>query len=138
MSPRDISEAPPHVQATMRAYAAFNARDLDAAVPELDEAKTCMTREQVRVRLARLLAAFSDLSVSGLRAYELPAGRVAVRFVLSGTNDGALDDSVPATGRRVQAEMLDVVQFDQTGRVIDARNLSDLGPIRRQLGRGDG
>lgn len=138
MTPRDISEAPPHVQATMRAYAAFNARDLDGAVPELDEARTCSTRQQVAAGLARLLAAFSDLAVSGLRAYELDDRRVAVRFVLSGTNDGPLADGVPATGRHVQAEMLDVVQFDEDGRVITARNLSDLEPIRQQLGLGGG
>lgn len=138
MTLRDISEAPPHVQATMRAYAAFNARDLDAAVPELDEARTCTTRQQVRARLARLLAAFSDLTVSGLRAYELDDREVAVSFVFSGTNDGPLADGVPATGRRVQAEMFDVVQFDEAGRVVNARQLSDLAPIRQQLGLGNG
>ena len=54
-APLDISEAPPHVQTTIRAYAAaFNARDPEAALPEVDEEKTCSTRGDVQVRLARL------------------------------------------------------------------------------------
>lgn len=134
MAARDISEAPPHVQTAVRAYAALNQRDVDAAVPELDETKTCTTREEAQAKLAALLGAFSDAQVSNLRAFDLGDGRVAVRFRFTGTNDGPLGPDAPATGRHVDAVVLDVIRFDAEGRVIDARNLSEQEPIRRQLG----
>lgn len=134
MEARDISEAPPHVQAVVHAYQAFNERDLDRAVPELDEARTCITREEIRRRLEKLLRAFPDLTVWNLRAFDLGEGRVAVRFRFTGTHDGPLDADTPPTGRHFEAEMLDLVQVGTTGLIIDGRNLSDLEPIRRQLG----
>ncbi|HEX6489682.1 MAG TPA: nuclear transport factor 2 family protein [Candidatus Dormibacteraeota bacterium] len=135
--PRDLTEAPVHVQTAMRAYAALNAKDLDAAIPELDEQKTCMTRAEVKASLSGLLGAFSDLTVSNLRAYELDRGRVAVRFTISGTNDGPVAADKPATGKHIESEMTDLWQFDEAGRVISAWNLSNLERIRQQLGQTD-
>ena len=133
MAQLDISEAPPHVQAVIRAYAALNQRDVDA-VPELDEATTCTTRAQVRERLADLLRAFPDLTVWNLRAVDLGGGRVGVRFRLTGTNDGPLGAGRPPTGRKIEADMYDLIRFDANGRIVDGRNLSDLEPIAEQLG----
>lgn len=131
---RAFSEAPAHVQVTLLAYdAVFNQRNLDYALPDVVES-ACTTGEEVRGRLAGLLGAFSDLKARDLQASDLGEGRVAVRFTLSGTNDGPLGADTPATGRHFEAEMVDVVQFDSAGRVVDGRNLSDLEPIRRQLG----
>ncbi len=133
-----MDEAPPHVQAAIRSYAAFNARDLDGAVPELDEVKTCSTREQVQARLWRILEAFPDLRISDLRAYDLRRGRVAVRFVVSGTNTGPMGPGLAATGRHVRAEMVDLLEFDRQGRMIDGRRSIDPDVVGAQLGVVDG
>src|SRR5579862_3693119 len=134
MGARDVTEAPLHVRAAVQAYAAFNRRDLENAVPPLDETRTCTRRDEVRGRLAELLRAFPDLTVRDLCAFDLGAGRVAVRFRFTGPNAGALGPDAPPTGRYFEAEMLDVVQFDAAGRIVDGRNLSDVEPIRQQLG----
>jgi len=135
--PKSFDEAPPHIQAVIRAYAAFNARDLEAAVPALDEEKACTTPDRMRARMRRLLEAFPDLRVSHLRAYELDGGRVGVRFVVSGTNQGPLSDAMPGTHRLVQAEVVDVLELDATGRLVGGRRVIDLSGIDRQLGLGD-
>ena len=120
----------------IRAYAAFNARDLAAAVPEVDEAQACTTADRIRGRMQRLLAAFPDLQVRHLRAYDLEGGRVGVRFVVTGTNAGALSASSPATGRRITAEVIDILEFDGAGRLVGGRRVIDVAEIDRQLGLG--
>jgi len=137
-SPKAFDAAPPHIQAAIRAYAAFNARDLDAAVPELDEARACITRAALQARIARLLKAFPDLLVSHLRAYDLTGGRVAVRYVISGTNQGALADERVATGRRIQIEVVDTLEFDDAGRLAGGARNASYADADRQLGLIDG
>ena len=136
-APRGFDEAPPLIQAVIRAYAAFNARDLEIAVPPLDEARACTTPDRLRARMRRLLAAFPDLQVSHLRAYDLKDGRVGVRYVVGGTNAGALSDDVRATSRRISTEVMDVLEFDEAGRLVGGRRVVDLTAIDRQLGLRD-
>ncbi|HET9728658.1 MAG TPA: ester cyclase [Acidimicrobiia bacterium] len=138
MELRDISEAPPHIRAVINGYAALNRRDFDAAVPTVDEANLCTTRDAIRGRLEALVRAFSDITVRNLRAFDLGDGAVAVTFRMTGTNDGPIDADTPPTGRYFEADMLDYIRFDASGRIVDGRNLSDMGPINEQLGLRDG
>lgn len=133
--PADISEAPPHIQAAIRAYAAFNDRVFDAA-----SLATAAGREprQPAASLQRILAAFPDLRVSRLRASDLGEGRVAVRYLVSGTNTGPMHGGHAATGRHVMVEVTDVLDFDASGRLVDASRDLDVATVRRQLGLADG
>jgi hypothetical protein len=137
MEPRDISEAPAHVRTAILAYAAFNQRDFEAAVPAIDERKVCTTRAEIRQRLEALVRAFPDLTVRGLRATDLGNGTVAIRFVATGTNTGPNDADATVTDRAFEAEMFDVIRFDAGGRIIGGQNLSDVAPINAQLGLDD-
>lgn len=132
--PKGFDEAPPQLQVVIRAYASFNARDLDHAVPDIDEAKACTTPDRMRGRMRRLLAAFPDLQVSHLRAYDLTDGRIGVRYVVRGTNTGTRSVAASATNRLIHAEVIDVLEFDPAGRLVGGRRVIDLAAIDRQLG----
>ena len=82
--------------------------------------------------IAALAAQFSDFHFSVTRIS--PSASIAhVEWTLSGTNDGAIKRGVPATGKRIHLNGIDVLEIAQ-GKIAKSRRFYDRRTMLEQLG----
>jgi steroid delta-isomerase-like uncharacterized protein len=89
------------------------------------------TREGVKMLFAGLRAAFPDLHVT-ISEQIAEDDRVASRKTFRGTHQGDFL-GVPASGRPVEFEVIDILTFDD-GRISEHRVVLDQLGLLRQLG----
>lgn len=79
-----------------------------------------------------LLAAFPDMQ---LDVADLIVGedRAVARVVVTATHNGEFM-GIPATERRVEMQLIDVMRFDDDGRVCEHWGVADLLSLMQQLG----
>ena len=130
-----------NVQTALALYEAFNARDLDKAVSALAEdvvwedhgrGATYKSRAEFKQSLQEWVDGFSD--GQGTEPKAIDAGdKVIVQFIGRGTNDGQMGP-VPATGRRASVPFVDILTFDDKGRIIRGETYFDMLSFMVQLG----
>jgi steroid delta-isomerase-like uncharacterized protein len=85
-----------------------------------------------------LFDAFSDIHVEVLRV-AAEGGDVAMEVILRATNTGAIDvgadESLPATGRRIELASVWFLTLGSDGRITEERDYLDTASLFRQLGR---
>lgn len=120
---------------------AFNRRDLDAQVSSYadrftmtDHARgvTLRSREEVKAWMAEWLAASSDNKVRIERVIDGGASVVSI-LTFEGTHDGPMGP-MAATGRRFTARGVQILVFDEGGRIVQHDNFFDQLSIMAQLG----
>ena len=129
-----------HAATMQRAYDLINARDLDGFgdllsddfVEHEDLSGLPQTKEGVKEFFRANYAAFPDLR---FEADDIIASgdRVAARFRMTGTNDGEFM-GMPATGKKVDAQGVDIVRFDENGIGVEHWGVFDAMTMMQQLG----
>lgn len=130
-----------NVETAQAQVEAFNRRDLDAQVSGYaeeftmtDHARgiTLTPREEIRAWMAELIAASSDSKVSIERVFDAGDGVISV-LRMDGTNDGPMGP-MPATGRRFSVRGVEILRFDERGRIVAHDNFFDQLSVLTQLG----
>ncbi len=88
--------------------------------------------EGVRQVFAMLKAAFPDMSQS-IQDMVAEGDRVAIRSTLHGTHRGEFL-GIPATGKQVALPGIDIIRFDEEGKMIEHWGLFDVPLLMQQLG----
>jgi predicted ester cyclase len=88
-------------------------------------------REAPAAIIQSLHRSFSDFSLA-IEDIACEADRVWVRLRAAGTNDGPYHGHAP-TGKRIAADVIDVVRMDQ-GRIVEHWGVPDRLAILHQLG----
>lgn len=130
-----------NAQTALAQVEAFNRRDLDAQVggyadtfTMTDHARgiTLKSRDEVKSWMGEWLAASSDGKVSVVEVID--AGDVVVSVLeMEGTNDGPMGP-MPASGRRFSTRGVQILHFDEKGRIVAHDNFLDQLSILIQLG----
>jgi steroid delta-isomerase-like uncharacterized protein len=120
---------------------AFNRRDLDAQVSGYadtftmtDHARgiTLNSREEVKSWMGEWIGASSDAQVGVIEIID--AGGVVVSVLeMEGTNDGPMG-SMPPSGKRFSTRGVQILHFDEEGRIVAHDNFFDQLSILAQLG----
>ncbi len=132
---------PKNAQMALAQVDAYNRRDLDAQVSgyadtftTTDHARgiTLTSRDEVKAWMGEWIAASSDGKV---RVSEvIDAADVVVSILeMEGTNDGPMGP-MPASGRRFSTRGVQILHFDEEGRIIAHDNFFDQLSILTQLG----
>src|SRR5262245_13006653 len=132
---------PNNPQTALAQIEAFNRRDLDAQVSGYadtftmtDHARgiTLRSKEEMKSWMQGWIAASSDARVSQVEAID--AGDVVVSVLeMDGTNDGPLGP-MPASGRRFSTRGVQILHFDNEGRIVAHDNFFDQLSMMIQLG----
>jgi len=88
--------------------------------------------EGVRQVFAMLKAAFPDMSQS-IQDMVAEGDRVAIRSTLHGSHRGEFL-GIPATGKQVALPGIDIIRFDEEGKMIEHWGLFDVPLLMQQLG----
>lgn len=124
------------------AYEALNRKDWNAFAALCDEKNyrdvgvAPMPLEGVRVALEayqQFFNAFPDLRIAVNEIAPLGSTRYLLRVTLSGTNTGALM-GMPPTGKRMQYDDCDLVEFDAAGKIVHHQPTKGGPEVFRQLG----
>lgn len=78
-------------------------------------------------------AAFPDLELASVEDVIAEADKVVRRDVWTGTHDGPLMDIDP-TGTEVEIELINIIRFDDDGKVIEERFLLNMLGLLQQTG----
>jgi steroid delta-isomerase-like uncharacterized protein len=129
-----------HAATTRRMYELINAGDIDGfadlladdfveheELPELAPSK-----DGVRTFFRMQLAAFPDLRMEP-EDIIVDGAKVAARVRYTGTQQGAFQ-GMPATGRSVDIQLVDIFAFDADGRVREHWGVLDQLTMLQQLG----
>ncbi len=129
-----------HAATMRRFYELVNASDVDGFVELLAddfvEHETVEgfppTKEGVRQFFAAYLAAFPDLRMD---AEDVVASgdKVVVRVRCTGTHKGELM-GMPATGKSVDVQAIDIVRFGDDGLAVEHWGVTDMMAMMQQLG----
>ena len=135
------SMTPKNPQTALAQVEAFNRRDLDAQVSGYadtftmsDHARgiTLRSKDQLKSWMQEWIAASSDASVNVVEAID--AGDVVVSVLeMQGTNDGPMGP-MPASGRRFKTRGVQILHFDEEGRIVAHDNFFDQLSMMIQLG----
>lgn len=130
-----------NVQTALAQVDAFNERDLDAQVSSYadrftmtDHARgtTLKSRDEVKSWMEEWISASSDGKVSVVEVID--AGDVVVSILeMEGTNDGPMGP-MPASGRSFSTRGVQILHFDEEGRIVAHDNFFDQLSILTQLG----
>jgi steroid delta-isomerase-like uncharacterized protein len=80
---------------------------------------------------ASVMNAFPDMRVT-ISDSVAEGGKVVVRATMQGTHQGEFM-GVPATGKKVSAEFIDIVRIDG-GKIVERWGLLDMANVMQQLG----
>jgi steroid delta-isomerase-like uncharacterized protein len=134
-----------NVDTALAVYDSFNKRDLDAAVKPADEnliwddhgiGATYKGREQYRESLQSWIAGFSDGKVTEPKATDA-GNTVIVEYIGRGTNDGPMGPFQKPSGRTVSLPFVDILQFDEQGRIVRGATYFDMLSLLVQLGHAE-
>ena len=116
---------PKNPQTALAQVEAFNRRDLDAQVSGYadtftmsDHARgiTLRSKEELKSWMREWIGASSDANVNVVEAID--AGDVVVSVLeMEGTNDGPMGP-MPASGRRFKTRGVQILHFDEEGRIV--------------------
>ena len=129
-----------NVETLRRCYELINAGDIDGfgdlladdfveheASPGLEP-----TKDGVKAFFHMYRAAFPDLRMDPVDV--LPSGdKVVARVTATGTNSGEFM-GMPATGKRVEVQLIDIMRFGDDGRVSEHWGVFDALGMMQQLG----
>lgn len=90
------------------------------------------TKEGVLDMFRMYIAAFPDMRMS-LDDVLVDGDKAVARVTVTGTNHGEFMGR-PATGRRVEVQVIDIMRFDDDGLVNEHWGLSDAMALMQQLG----
>jgi len=132
---------PKNPQTALAQVEAFNRRDLDAQVSGYadtftmsDHARgiTLRSKEELKSWMQEWIGASSDANVNVVEAID--AGDVVVSVLeMEGTNDGSMGP-MPASGRRFKTRGVQILHFDEEGRIVAHDNFFDQLSMMVQLG----
>jgi steroid delta-isomerase-like uncharacterized protein len=120
---------------------AFNRRDLDAQVSGYadtftmtDHARgiTLKSRQEVKSWMGEWIGASSDAQVRVIEVIDAGDAMVSV-LEMEGTNDGPMGP-MPASGKRFSTRGVQILHFDEEGRIVAHDNFFDQLSILIQLG----
>ena len=129
-----------HGATLRRLYDAINAGDIDAFdsvmaddfVEHEETPGLAPTREGVKAFFRMYIAAFPDLHFDAQDV--LVSGDKAIgRVMVTGTHQGEFI-GIPATGKKVSVQAIDIVRFDSDGLGREHWGLFDLTALMQQLG----
>lgn len=130
-----------NAQTALAQVEAYNRRDLDAQVSGYADAFTMTdhargitlrSKDEVKSWMGDWIGASSDGRVSVVE--DIDAGDVVVSVLeLEGTNDGPMGP-MPASGRRFSSRGVQILHFDEEGRITAHDNFFDRLSILVQLG----
>lgn len=130
-----------NARAAVAQVEAFNRRDLDAQVSGYadsfvmtDHARgmSVGSANEVKAWMADWIAGSSDAQVRVVEVID--AGDVVVSVLeMDGTNDGPLGP-MPASGRRFSTRGVQILHFDEAGRIVAHDNFFDQLSLLAQLG----
>jgi steroid delta-isomerase-like uncharacterized protein len=122
------------------AYERINAGDLDGFASLLSDdfvehetgPETPPTKEGTLGFFTMLRAAFPDLQMS---VDDLVDGgsKAVARVTFTGTHQGDFM-GVPASGKRVDVQLIDIMRFDDAGLVCEHWGVSDMLTLMQQIG----
>ena len=125
---------------TRRAYDLLNAGDIDGFgglmaedfVEHEEMPGLAPTKEGVLAMFRMYLAAFPDMQ---LHAEEVlvSGDKTVTRARATGTHQGELM-GMPPTGKSVDVKLIDIMQFDDAGKVREHWGLMDMFSMMQQLG----
>jgi steroid delta-isomerase-like uncharacterized protein len=125
---------------TRRAYDLLNAGDIDRFgelmaddfVEHEEMPGLAPTKEGVLAMFRMYLAAFPDMQ---MHAEEIlvSGDKTVTRVRATGTHKGALM-GMPPTGKSVDVKLIDIMQFDDAGKVREHWGLMDMFSMMQQLG----
>jgi steroid delta-isomerase-like uncharacterized protein len=125
---------------TRRAYDLLNAGDIDGFgelmaddfVEHEEMPGLAPTKEGVLAMFRMYLAAFPDMQ---MHAEEIlvSGDKTVTRARATGTQQGALM-GMPPTGKSVDVKLIDIMQFDDAGKVREHWGLMDMFSMMQQLG----
>lgn len=91
------------------------------------------TKEGVKQLFQLYRASFPDLRMQVVEL--LPSGdRVVCRGLATGTHTGEAFMDLPASGKQISVELIDIVRFDDDGRCAEHWGLTDSLSMMQQLG----
>ena len=131
-----------NVQTALAVYENFNKRDLDGAVSNFTEdlvfenhgfGLTFKSRAEFRDSLQSWITGFSDGKVTEPRTIDA-GDTVIVQFVGKGTNDGPMGPYPVPSGRALSLPFVDVLTFDEQGRIVSGATYFDMLSMLVQLG----
>jgi steroid delta-isomerase-like uncharacterized protein len=129
-----------HVATVRRLYDRINAGDIDGFAENLSDAFVeheetpglAPTKAGVIDFFRMQLAAFPDLRMN-VEDLVADGAKVVARVALSGTNRGAFMD-MPATGKSVNVQLVDIFLFGDDGLVLEHWGVLDALALMQQLG----
>ncbi len=113
------------------AHYAENARLIGPFFPE-----PLLGREVIEQTTLAMSTAFPDMQWT-IVTLLVDGSRVACELHIEGTHTGPLESpggDVPATGRTVSFDVLEILEFNAEGQVVEHREYMDPGALMAQLG----
>jgi steroid delta-isomerase-like uncharacterized protein len=135
-----------HTATLRRLYDFINAHDIDAfgegladdivEHEELPGLEAAPTSEDVKAFFRMQIAAFPDLAMT---VQDIVDGgdKLAARVRFTGTHEGEFM-GMPATGRAVDVQLIDIMRFADDGLVHEHWGVFDTMTMMQQLGAGAG
>lgn len=129
-----------HAASVRRLYELVNAHDVDAFDEILAEdfveheelPGLAPGREGVKQFFGHQLAAFPDLRMEPEDV--LSSGdKVVARVRMTGTHRGEFV-GIPASGRSIDIQLIDIIRFDDDGRAVEHWGVADMMRLMQQLG----
>jgi steroid delta-isomerase-like uncharacterized protein len=129
-----------HAGSLRRLYDLINAGDIDGfgeqlAADFVEHEETpglAPTREGVKDFFRAYRAAFPDLNLNAEDVVS-SGDKAVARVRATGTNDGAFM-GMPATGKRIDVQLIDIMRFDDDGLVHEHWGVVDALAMMQQLG----
>jgi steroid delta-isomerase-like uncharacterized protein len=129
-----------HAATVRRLYELINAGDIggfsehlaDDFVEHEQTPGLAPTKEGVKQFFRMQLAAFPDLHFAPEDVFA-SGGKAVARVRYTGTNKGDFM-GMPATGKKVDVQLIDIFAFDDKGRVREHWGVIDLMAMMQQLG----
>ena len=129
-----------HSATARRLYDRINAKDIDGFATNLSDdfveyevtPGLAPTKEGVKAFFRMQLAAFPDLRMT-VEDIVANGDKVVARVRLTGTNQGELM-GMPASGKSVDVQLIDIFRFDGDGRIAEHWGVFDVLGMMQQLG----
>jgi steroid delta-isomerase-like uncharacterized protein len=130
-----------HAAAARHFYDLINAGDIDGFIALLADdfveyevtPGLPPTKDGVRQFFTMYIGAFPDLHFAAEDI--LPSGdKVVGRVIISGTNNGGDFMGMPATGKSISAQAIDIIQFGDDGLATAHWGVVDVMTMMQQLG----
>ncbi len=78
-------------------------------------------------------AAFPDLELTSVEEVIAEGDKVVRRDLWTGTHEGEFMGIEP-TGKETETELINIVRFDEEGKVVEERFIADMLGLMQQLG----